>query len=84
MVPATFQTGSAERFVRFEPVSLVPYEPKLIDWNRLSREQVDWLAAYNSQVYQKVGLALKKAANWRAFKWVEARTTLLDLPVKDV
>jgi Xaa-Pro aminopeptidase len=66
--------SSTERLVRFKPVTLVPYEPKLIDRSRLSLEQASWLAGYNKQVYETVGLAFKKAGNHRAFKWVEART----------
>jgi hypothetical protein len=66
--------SSTERLVRFEPVTLVPYEPQLIDMRRLSLEQAAWLAGYNKQVYETVGLAFKKAGNHRAFKWVEART----------
>jgi Xaa-Pro aminopeptidase len=69
------QTGfSSERLVRFEPATLVPFEPKLIDIRRLSRDQADWLDGYNRQIFQAVGLAFKKAGNDRAFRWVEART----------
>ena len=80
MVPATFpsnktQTSSSQnRLVRFEPVTLVPFEAKLIDRSQLSREQVDWLAGYNRKIYETVGLAFKRAGNGRAFRWVEART----------
>jgi hypothetical protein len=66
--------SSSERLVWFEPVTLVPYEPQLIDSTRLSLEQAAWLAGYNRQVYGTVGLAFKTAGNHRAFKWVEART----------
>jgi len=43
------------KFIQFEPVTLVPFEPKLIDVTKLSREQMDWLNQYNSLVLNKVG-----------------------------
>jgi hypothetical protein len=43
------------KFIQFEPVTLVPFEPKLIDVSKLSREQVDWLNQYNSLVLSSVG-----------------------------
>jgi C-terminal region of peptidase_M24 len=69
------QTGfSGERLVRFEPATLVPFEPKLIDMRQLNRDQADWLDSYNRRIYEAVGLAFKRAGNDRAFQWVEART----------
>ena len=41
-------------FYGFEAVCLVPFEPKLIDYDLLSREQVDWLNLYNKKVLDKV------------------------------
>jgi Xaa-Pro aminopeptidase len=45
-------------FIQFEPVTLVPFEPKLINFSRLSRDQMDWLNMYNAEVLDKVGSRL--------------------------
>ena len=42
-----------------EPVCLVPFEPKLIDYTLFSDGQVDWLNRYNRMVREKVGKELK-------------------------
>ena len=46
-------------FLGFEPVCLVPFEPKLIDYTMLNNEQVDWLNRYNRMVRERVGKELK-------------------------
>ena len=41
-------------FYGFKAVCLVPFEPKLIDYGLLSREQVDWINSYNKEIVDKV------------------------------
>ena len=43
----------------FEPVCLVPFETKLIDFSLLNNDQVDWLNRYNRMIREKVGKELK-------------------------
>lgn len=38
------------QFLRFEPISLVPFEPKLIKFELLSNKQKTWLNSYNLMV----------------------------------
>lgn len=67
------------KFIQFEPVTLVPFEPKLINVSRMSREQVDWINEYNTIVLDKVGARLAAAGKERALRWLEQRTgTLLE------
>ena len=41
-------------FVQFEPVTLVPFEPKLIDFGLMSVKQIEWLNTYNEIIVNKV------------------------------
>ena len=52
-------------FLGFEPVTLVPFEPHLIDYDLLSNEQIDWLNHYNQLVRNRVGKELQKQEKLR-------------------
>ena len=43
------------KFVKFEPVTLVPFEPKLINFEMMSPEQIEWYNNYNKLTIEKVG-----------------------------
>ena len=61
-------------FLGFEPVCLVPFEPKLINYTLLSDAHIDWLNYYNQLIRTKVGTELKKQGKTKAWEWMEART----------
>lgn len=42
------------RFLAFEPLTFVPFDLDGIDKKLLSKEQIEWLNRYHSQVYKKV------------------------------
>ena len=42
-------------FLGFEPVCLIPFEPKLIDYSLLTNDHVDFLNSYNEMIRSKVG-----------------------------
>lgn len=46
--------GAAKHWLRFEPISLVPFEPKLIKFNLLSNKQKIWLNSYNLMVRMRM------------------------------
>ena len=52
-------------FLGFEPVCLVPFEPKLINYSLLTEPQIDWLNNYNNMIQQKIGPMLKDAGKNR-------------------
>ena len=56
---------SDKGFLGFEPVTLVPFEPHLIDFSLLSEQQVNWLNYYNRLVRDKVGAELKRQGKKR-------------------
>jgi Xaa-Pro aminopeptidase len=58
-------------FLHFQPVCLVPFEPKLIDYNLLTRAQVNWLNGYNQLIREKVLPRLESGSPEES--WVEAR-----------
>ena len=47
-------------FLGFEPICLVPFEPKLMDFSLMSDAQIDWLNNYNRMIREKVGPVLKE------------------------
>ena len=52
-------------FLGFEPVCLVPFEPKLIDLTLMNNEQVNWLNNYHRTVEEKVSSELKRQGKTR-------------------
>ncbi len=61
----------------FEAVCLVPFEPKLIKYEMLSDEQIDWMNRYNAEVRNKVGPVLREQDKLRAYEWMMQRTVPL-------
>ena len=55
VVPAEFEDDTYGNFIRFEAVTLVPFEPKLINFSLLKPEQIDWYNEYNFLIREKVG-----------------------------
>jgi Xaa-Pro aminopeptidase len=52
-------------FSGFEPVCLFPFEPKLIDFDLLNPDQINYLNAYNKKIRQDVGPELLKQGQQR-------------------
>jgi len=71
---ALYQEKNYGNFLAFEPVTLVPFEPHLIDYNLLSDDQINWLNYYNRLTREKVGAELKKQEKTSALKWMMERT----------
>ncbi|XP_063592156.1 xaa-Pro aminopeptidase 1-like [Penaeus indicus] len=58
----------------FEPVALVPFEPKLINTTLLSRQQCEALNAYHATVRDVVGNELKNQERFEGYDWVIRKT----------
>ncbi|XP_055854374.1 xaa-Pro aminopeptidase 2 [Episyrphus balteatus] len=65
---------SGSKFLAFTEVTLVPYEPKLIDRTILSAQEKRWLNEYNGKIRQLVGDELKRQGNMQAFYWMMNKT----------
>jgi len=61
-------------FISFRPVTLVPFEPKLIRYSKLSPEQIDWLNSYNEQIKADVVPRLEQAGDQLGLDWTRTRT----------
>ncbi len=48
-------------FVGFEAVTLVPFEPKLIDYSLMGPEQIEWLNEYHALVVEKISPHFEEA-----------------------
>ena len=53
-------SGGGKQMLGFEPVCLMPFEPKLINLKLLNFEQKAWLNNYNNRIREEVGAELKK------------------------
>ncbi|XP_033107021.1 xaa-Pro aminopeptidase 1-like [Anneissia japonica] len=58
-------------YMTFDPVALVPFEPTLIDYSLLSRQQIDWLNDYNKLIREKLTNELDGED---AVEWMESKT----------
>ncbi|XP_071819759.1 xaa-Pro aminopeptidase 1-like isoform X3 [Apostichopus japonicus] len=66
----TDHSFSTYEYMTFEMLSLVPFDPNLIDFTMLSPAQIDWYNAYNKQIRAEVGPELTD----RGREWMEANT----------
>ncbi|CAK9795545.1 Xaa-Pro aminopeptidase 1 [Anthophora quadrimaculata] len=65
---------TSEIFLKFRDVTLVPYEPKLIDISMLTPSHIRWLNNYNRRIRDEVGPELKKRLKMDAFDWMLKKT----------
>jgi Xaa-Pro aminopeptidase len=70
--PADF-SGASKRFLRFETLTLAPFDRRLILVELLTREERDWLDAYHARVLREVGPALEGDA----LAWLQQACTAL-------
>lgn len=65
---------NGKKFIGFHPVTLVPYEPKLIDYDSLTLSQKNFLNKYNQRCLDEVGPYLRDIRkNQEAYDWLLAR-----------
>lgn len=65
---------SGSKFLALKEITLVPYEPKLIDRTLLSAQEKRWLNDYNAKIRELVGEELKRQSNMPAFYWMMNKT----------
>ncbi|KAL8619055.1 hypothetical protein ACOMHN_020753 [Nucella lapillus] len=55
-----------KQFLRFKPITLVPFEPKLTDYKLLSNRQIAWLNEYHKKTQDTIEplLTTNLARNW--------------------
>lgn len=70
----TKNTFNDVKYVKFEPVSFVPYWKKLIDVSIMTPKEIDWLNDYHKQCREKVGKMLKDQKKEDVYKWLVEET----------
>lgn len=60
-------------FLTFETVTLVPYEPNLIDYELLIPGQIDWLNQYHKKIQDIIGPLVSNDP--KATAWLKSRTS---------
>ncbi|XP_076287717.1 xaa-Pro aminopeptidase 1-like isoform X2 [Lasioglossum baleicum] len=70
------KAGNSE-FLKFRDVTLVPYEPKLIDISMLNPSHRRWLNNYNRRIRNEVGSELKRRLRMNAFDWLLTKTVVI-------
>ncbi|KAF4524496.1 hypothetical protein B566_EDAN011507 [Ephemera danica] len=82
IVKANFaETTENKTFLKFETVTLVPYELNMINVALLTPDQVNWVNAYHSRVRAEVRPLLALAGETQALAWLDARTLVPLTPV---
>ncbi|XP_061176381.1 xaa-Pro aminopeptidase ApepP-like [Saccostrea echinata] len=64
---------SDSEFLEFETITLVPFEPNLIEYDMLSRDQIDWINSFHEKVQKTIGPILMNSDR-EAYDWLERRT----------
>lgn len=64
-------------FLRFETITCVPIQQKMIDVNFLTDEEIDWLNSYHSQCMELVGAHLDKTNKPKVKEWLLRETRKL-------
>ena len=54
------ESGGGKQILGFEPVCLMPFEPKLISLDLLNFGQKAWLNDYNNRIRKDIGAELKR------------------------
>ena len=66
---------SSRGFLRFEHITLVPIQTKLIDPELLSPAEREWVNSYHDEVLTKLRPVLEKMGDQRALRWLEKECT---------
>ena len=66
--------NTRKKFLTFDPVTLVPYEKRLINYDLLQLSHKKWLNRYNSKIRLVVGRELKSQNRSLAFDWMMEMT----------
>lgn len=77
----TYNFGG-KKFLAFRPATLVPFEPKMIKGEMLSRDQLEWLNNFHQLCVQQTAAYLSNVRNNQAaVDWIMARTSYISSAV---
>ncbi|KAL3884061.1 hypothetical protein ACJMK2_030284 [Sinanodonta woodiana] len=66
-----------QNFLGFEHITLVPYEPNLIDVSMLSDKHIEYLNSYHKLIQERVGKELKNQQLNEAYDWMMLKTATI-------
>lgn len=66
-------------FLKFETLTLVPIQLKMIDLNLMTEQEVEWLNEYHAICRQKVGAYLKELGKHDVVQWLNKETEEVSL-----
>ncbi len=69
---------SLHGFIGFEPVALVPFEPKLINFTMMTRPQIEWYNDYNSKIREVISPYFEQRNRDDVLEWLESKTFYVD------
>ena len=67
------QGNFAGDFIKFQTITLVPYEPKLIKHSMLTQQQKNWLNDYHQTIRDKI---LSRVEDIRTKSWIERKISM--------
>ncbi|MQG70792.1 MAG: hypothetical protein FI705_00660, partial [SAR202 cluster bacterium] len=47
-----------KRWLRLDPLTLIPFDTSLIDWGQMSESEKAWLGEYHQEVWDKISQML--------------------------
>ena len=59
-------------------MTLVPYEPKLIDFTLMNPSQIEWFNEYNQKIADKIVSRLNEVEDADTINWITERTKRVD------
>jgi len=78
VVEKEFPGKMHQKVLSFEPLTLIPWQRRLIDVSMLNSEEVDYINAYHSRVWDEVSPLLQGEGDEKALAWLKANTAPLD------
>ena len=64
----------AAGFLTFDTITLVPFEPSLIDFSLMNREQVQWYNEYNARILEQVVPHFEDLGDNLTLDWIYSKT----------
>ena len=66
-----------EQYLTMEPVTMVPYQQKMILPELLTPLEIEWLNEYHTKCWEQVGPLLREKGNMKVYQWLQNQTRLL-------
>ncbi|CAM6053450.1 unnamed protein product [Sphagnum tenellum] len=74
VVKKDFADTNYGNFIGFEAVTLVPFEPNLIDFALMTPDQLDWFNSYSDNIKQKIRPHFVETGKTQVVDWIDAKT----------